>query len=352
MSVARNQIHEERRSAKPRPLLGGGRRSQRWAGLLLLAGCAVSGCAGTAPPSAPVTSSPGSFAILMTSDGAAAMESALANTVQMLVARCMRARHLAYFVVPQSAAGLEAGSVQVPEFPSYGSLAQRRRLGYGLYSAAVRASGTRRGSGLGRSPAAATAGRSSVDSGSASAAAEASYTTAEFGPVSDVLTVALPGGAQAQVRGGGCRAAAVRRIYGSVAGYILAVEGTPLLTDQLITDVEASPAFVTVVHAWARCMAGHGFRYQSPNNAYGSLAGQYRAQGPSAGLRHREITVAVADLRCAQAVSLLRTTAALQREEAGRLGTRSEAQLRLITRIDAQAARRAQGMADGAGTRA
>jgi hypothetical protein len=343
-------------SVKPRRLLPGGTRRQRWAGLLLLAGCAVCGCGGPASPgspatSAPVVNSPGSFAILMTSGTAAVMESTLANSVQTLIQRCMRARHFAYFPVPQSATSLDGGSVQVPELPAYGSLAQRRVHGYGLYSAAVRASRTRQKRDMSRGPAAAAA-RNDAYVASLPAAAQASYSTAEFGPVSDVLTVALPGGAQAQVRGGGCRAAAVRRIYGSVAGYIQAVEGAPLLTDQLITRVEADPAFAAAVRAWSRCMAARGFRYQSPNAAYNSLSGEYRARGPSAGLRHREIAVAVADFRCAQAVSLLRITAALQHEEAGRLGTRSEAQLRLITETDARAARRVRGVTDGAATRA
>lgn len=285
----------------------------------------------------------------MTTDTVAVMDSTLANTVQTLIQRCMRARHFAYYPTLESAASLEAGSVQLPELPAYGSLAQRRVHGYGLYSAGARASGTRPKRGPDHGSAAAPAAHGSAYFASLPAPAQARYTTAEFGPPSDVLTVALPGGVQAQVRSGGCRGAAVRRIYGSVAGYIQAVEGAPLLTDQLINRVDANPAFVAAVHAWSRCMAGRGFRYQSPNVAYDSLSGEYRAQGPSTGMRHREMAVAVADFRCAQAVYLLRVTAVLQHEEAGRLGARSEAQLRLITRIDAQAARQAQGVTAGAG---
>jgi hypothetical protein len=341
VNVARGHIHEELISVKSRRLSPGGTRGQRWAGLLFLVGCAVCGCGSPASPGAPVAISPSSFAILMTSRTAAVMESAPANAVQTMIQRCMRARHFAYFPVPESAASLDDGAVQVPELPAYGSLAQRRMHGYGLYSAGLRASRMRQKGETSRGSDAAAA-RNDAYVASLSATAQASYGTTEFGPASDVLTVALPGGAQAQVRAGGCRAAAVRRIYGSVVSYIQAVEGAPLLTDQLIAKVEADPAFAAAVHAWSRCMAARGLRYQSPNAAYNSLSDEYGAHGPSAGLRHREIAVAVADFRCAQAVSLLRITAALQHEEAGRLGAGPEAQLRLITRTVAQAARRAR----------
>ncbi len=307
-------------------------------GALLLAGCLLCGCAAQAASTPPSQApSRAALAILLTSDSAAMREAGLANAVQALIQRCMRARQLPNQPAPESAASLAAGSVPLPEFPAYGGLAPRRTQGYGLYAGLVaRASRAyQAGGGTG------AVDRQHGSAGPLPPAARARYSMAEFGPASSVVAVALPGGARAQVQDGGCRGAAARRIYGSVASYTLAVEGAPLLTDELIGKVEANPGFVAAVRAWSRCMAGRGFRYASPTSAYHGLSLEYQAAGPTSGLRHREIAVATADYQCAKQTRLLRVTAALQRTEAARLGAAAEAQLRQITRIDAEAAQRA-----------
>jgi hypothetical protein len=282
------------------------------------------------------------LAILTLSGTATVMEADLANAVEGLIQRCMRAKRLVYYREPERARP-GFGPARMPEFPAYTSLAQRRADGYGPYAdtvAAARACG-----GAGRASGRSPAEREVAYVGSLTSAARASYLTAELGPASEVMTMALPGGPRAQVRDGGCRGAAVRSIYGSVADYVLAVDGAPLLSDELLAAVESSPRFVTALGAWSRCMAGHGFRYTSPEGAYTGLSREYQVTGPASGLRRRETAVASADYQCAQRTSLLRTTAAVQHTQAGRLGATAEAQLRQITRIDAQAARRAQHVA-------
>ena len=123
------------------------------AGALLLTCCLVCGCAG--PAAAPAASLPrADLAILMMSGPATAMEADLANAVEGLIQRCMRAERLVYYAELQRA-GPGFGPARLPEFPAYTSLAQRRADGYGLYADTVAAARTRGppGGASGRSPA-------------------------------------------------------------------------------------------------------------------------------------------------------------------------------------------------------
>jgi hypothetical protein len=95
-------------------------------------------------------------------------------------------------------------------------------------------------------------------------------------------------------------------------------------------------------------MATHGYHYAKPWDAWNWFATQYVKHGPTATLHRLEIAVAVADYRCAQAVSLVGVTTGVQNYEAEHLGRTLVGDLARIVDVDARALRVARRLVPGA----
>jgi hypothetical protein len=253
------------------------------------------------------------------------------NAFEVLVQRCMESRGFKYSVAYKTAAdeGGYPGLAGVPQAPI--GLAAREANGYG-FSRPVRAhkrpSGEQAASR--NEKYAKTAGRP--------------YVLALLGSAKDRVSFTFPGGESGSVSGGGCAGVAKRRIYGSVLNYVLATNGSSDLTAYLLDAVTADPAFGAVVDKWAACMAARGFKYSSPENLWNSLGSRIDTGKRTPALRDLEITIALADYRCAKAVALLPTVRALQAHHARYYRKDLAGYLAKLTRIQARALRIAKAL--------
>jgi len=325
-----------------------GRMAARHAGsvtAVLAAGFLAAGCSspGTGPsvagPAVPLSGA--EIAVLTNSGGTAHADAELNNAVEILTGRCMRAKGLIYYPELENVATATAQTL--PELPLYRSLADRQSNGYGAYAIALQEA--QNGDHGTASPPNAPE-QLYVDS--LSGAASARYLAAWIGPDSSRVAVSLPGGALANIPSGGCRGAAVRSIYGSVASWIQSSNGAELITNHLSSLVESNPRFVAVLGKWSRCMAKHGYHYAQPFDASNWFAGQYAKRGPISSLHQLELAVAGTDYRCAQAVSLVPVTTAVQSWAAAHLGNTLVGDLARITDIDARALHAARTLVPGA----
>ncbi len=307
----------------------------------LAAGC-VSSSSGTGPaatgPAVPLSAA--EIAVLTNSGGTAPVGAELNNAVEILTGRCMRAKGLIYY--PELEDVATATAQTLPELPLYRSLADRQSNGYGAYAVALQEAQSGHG----------TASPPNVPEqlyvASLSGAAYARYWAAWIGPESSSVNITLPGGTQTSIPSGGCRGAAVRSIYGSVANWIQSSNGAELITKHLTFLVQSNPRYVAVVGKWSQCMARSGYQYAAPFDAWNWFAGQYAKQGPTSSLHRLEIAVAVTDYRCAQAVSLVPVTTAVQSWAAAHLGITLVGDLARITDVDARALHAARTLVPGA----
>ncbi|WP_412751232.1 hypothetical protein [Krasilnikovia sp. M28-CT-15] len=123
------------------------------------------------------------------------------------------------------------------------------------------------------------------------------YAMALLGSPDKTRTVTLPGGAQVRVRDEGCVPAGRRQLAGDVTAFArmtyLPEELGNRLTDQAVT----TPEYLAALATWRSCMAAGSLRYDSSEQAQKMLRGE--PNHDTAQFRRREITVAVADGRCA-----------------------------------------------------
>jgi hypothetical protein len=308
---------------------------------LLAAGVILGGCSASPHPSASAAPiSRAEFTVLTNSGSTAGTDARLNNAEEVMTARCMHAKGLIYY--PELETVATASVQSLPEIPPYRSLADRRANGYGAY--AVAAQEAQSGHGTASPPNV----PEQIYVAKLSGTTAANYWAAWVGPKSSRISVDLPGGGSVDAPTGGCRGAAVRKLYGSVANWIQATNGVQLITIDLDSHVNADPHYLSVVHGWARCMGGKGYHYDKPWDAPNWFAAQYAEHGPTKALRRREVAVAVADYRCAQSVSLVRVTDAVQHTQAEHLGRTLIGDLARIVDIDERALRVARRLVRGA----
>jgi hypothetical protein len=313
--------------------------------MLGIAACASPGGGAHAVVSGPVSSV--EMSVLLDSGPSEAAQDQLNYAMDVLTQRCMRAKNFLYYPEPLGTiASVPAGATEVPEFPVYTSLADRKVNGYGDYASAEQelASGHNPSS---HTPSDEGSSEEADYVSTLSAEAQQRYADAQVGPPGDTLSFTLPGGQRGTIVAGGCRGTAAKELFGSMANYIQATQGANQLYNLLLADVEGNAAFVAAVNAWSSCMADRGYKYQSPTSAYNEIQDQYAADGPTAHLRQLEIKVAVNDYQCAEKVSLLRTTVRLNEQDARQLGPQIEGDLLRITEMDASAVVRASRLVPG-----
>ncbi len=292
-------------------------------------GLLAAACAG-APPSPTVRLTGAQIALVTSSGGTAAAGAEVNSAFELLVQRCMRAKGLVYYPLILTAAqelnGI--GLAGVPQAPI--GLAAREADGYGFYSGAVRA--------------AANPGQADVSPEEKYAkSAPPSYVLALLGPENQRISWTLPGGDSGTSLTGGCRGAAQRRVYGSIANRVVATTGLDDLTAQLQAAFSADPASTAVIARWSGCMARRGYKYATPEDLWNRLSGRIDT-APTPALRNLEIKTSVADYNCAAAVRLLPTIRALEDSHARYMSKALAGELARITQILARALKVAKAM--------
>jgi hypothetical protein len=254
------------------------------------------------------------------------------NAAETVTERCMHAQGLAYYPFFERAADATTMAAQVLGVPlaSIG-LAARQADGYGFYSRAVREAA--------HPTAQDQPGREGKYAASLPAKARQRYLLAFGGPLSQMVTVTVPGEGTVQIATGGCLAAARRQVYGSLTNFVLATTGWTGIQSQLNRAVQADPAFPAVIAKWSACMAAHGYKYPSPENLYNRLATRI---GTAPADHALEIRTAVQDYRCSQAVRLIHTIRALQANHARYVSKALARNVARITQIFAHALKAAR----------
>jgi hypothetical protein len=314
------------------PVTHGGRRAPVRLAWLVAAGLLAAGCAPPPPSPAQATLTNAEIAVLTNSGLAGQAAAQVNNAYEGLVKQCMEAKGLVYYPLIQAVNSISPHPPLAGIPQAYVGLAAREANGYGFYSPAAQPAGTGQ-----------SGGTDPEDRYIAAlpAVVQQRYVQALQGPDTLRVTVTYPGGTGSSITAGGCRGAAERRVYGSVANYLQATTGASLQGIHLSHTVTADPTFLAVVARWSSCMTKHGYHYRSPADLWNSLSA-HTASNPTPAARDLEIRVSVADYNCSAATKLVPTVQALQDEHIRHLDKPFAANLALITRIEGSALKEAR----------
>lgn len=276
--------------------------------IALLSSCAHPP-AKTRGPRSTVHLSPLAWNLLMATPSTENDDQRLAAAVSLSIKRCMGQKGLLYF--PTRIDEIPTPyRVSLPEYPTIYSLSSRKVNGYGLYENAVQ---VRRGKGK------SALGSESQYISKLSPRRRSTYYLALQGDGAHSIKLILVDGIHVRDSIGGCQAFGARAIYGSIAGYVMAVTGVSMVRVAFYQHVRSSVRFRALTQSWARCMAKHGLTYANPMAAYEGLASEYDRGGPSNKLRFEEIKTAIIDFNCASEMHLIERTIALQEMESSHL---------------------------------
>jgi ABC-type uncharacterized transport system auxiliary subunit len=303
---------------------------------LACAAAVLSACGSTSAKSSSDSSAPVSSptALYQTYENAAQSQTPtayreLGQAFVVATGECMRSKGFVYYD--------EQGPPGGPPFVSayehpYSSLAKREISGYGLYNYYVAQEGQ---------------GSSSQDLESSYIA---SLSPAKFTKYVDALegppghrgtTFNIVGFGREDIETGGCQGRATREIFGTTIAGWYAYSLTILPTNQL-DAIEKTRSFREFEAKWSECMTKDGYSFSSPSMAISSLEQQYQTDGPTAELHQREITIAVADYRCATATGFKSVYDAALRRSVTSLSPQDKVALAAASRDLGAALRRAQ----------
>jgi hypothetical protein len=212
----------------------------------------------------------------------AATQHILDSADDQLTRRCMQAKGLQY------PAATPATPVAVDDEAAVVDLATRRQQGYGIANSPM--------------PKAMPA----VDAYVAglSASAQQHYRLDLFGPQNATRQINLPGGLTISVHTQGCEASSRSTLAGDVESWALLTYLPEQLGNELANTIATAPEYTTALVAWSACMAGYGYRYQTPETAQDDLRARHQRDPADRTLGALEIAVAVADGECALQVHL------------------------------------------------
>jgi len=259
----------------------------------------------------------------------------LNNASQLLTQRCMQAKHLVFYPLILPAAAQPHSLF----YPLYGSLAQRRANGYGIYAASLHQ--VQSGQSTGSSTTEDKYRRSM------SKAQQASYDRALFGPASARRNLALAGGLPVNVPVGGCAGQVNRELYGSPANAAQVTSGASMLSLYFMRAVEQEPQYQQAMSNWSRCMSGQGYHDPNPYTAYNALSQKMATAGPTHSVRKLEISVAVADFQCAVKTGLVTRINRTQDDVMRHFGASFEGVLLRQVSLTEAALRRARALVPG-----
>ncbi|UXY31880.1 hypothetical protein [Streptomyces sp. HUAS TT20] len=140
----------------------------------------------------------------------------------------------------------------------------------------------------------------------------------------------------------GCEAESRRHLYGSLDDWVSVAYYPQNLNGSLTTSVEESPKYRKAMTDWKTCMRAEGYRYGSPDDAYERLRAAYHKQGATQALRRREVSVAVADGKCAAKLHIPSLVLTLRRSYAQSLPDDDKVRLQYLTSVWQAAADRAR----------
>ncbi|WOX23424.1 hypothetical protein [Streptomyces solicathayae] len=148
------------------------------------------------------------------------------------------------------------------------------------------------------------------------------------------LSARMPGGGVVVASDEGCTARAQRRLYGDLQGWFAARLTVANLTPLYVPKVREDPEFRRAVGGWARCMAGRGHRYATPDALREAL--------PGVRTRAAEIRLAVAEAGCAGESGLAATAKALDARYGAEVRRRYAGQIATELRLARAAVPRAR----------
>ncbi|MFD3993484.1 hypothetical protein [Streptomyces sp. NPDC058583] len=122
------------------------------------------------------------------------------------------------------------------------------------------------------------------------------------GPSPDGLTVRLPGGGTLRRSDRGCVAEAQRRLYGDLGAWFRSSTRVGILQQILRSRVVADNGYQKSLGVWQRCMGRVGYAFATPAAARAAALSPVRPLP-----KDREISLAVAEARCAGESELSRT---------------------------------------------
>lgn len=284
---------------------------------LVLAGCAKSDPAVTAPPAELDTTA---LDLLTQSGSFHQHEYLLTAAEEVLVGRCMRDQGVAYPKEPPKA------DTRTDEERAL-NLAERRRLGYGLSRA--------NGSGV---PALDQYVRALP------AAARATFTRALFGADEQRRAIELPGTGTVSFPGEGCLHDAQAALFGDILTWARATYVPEELNNKVAALATASPEYNQAMRRWATCMNRRGYAYALPAKAQEDFSARYKANGNSKDLLQQEIKAAVADATCAQQVGITALVIDLKKSKAATLSVAELHSLSELADVRSHAATNAEAV--------
>jgi hypothetical protein len=297
----------------------------------------AAGCSASPSSSAATVKLTGpQIAVLTDAKGADVTYALAHNATETLIEQCMHARSLTYYPSFDSAADTTTLAPIVPGVPQASiGLTARQADGYGFYTEAVQ-----------RAAHPGAENQPDVEDkyvASLTADVRQRYLLALRGPLSQTVSVTIPGAGTAQIEAGGCVAGARRQVYGSLANFILATTGWSQMTGQLYSAVQADPGFSAVIAKWSVCMAAHGYKYPSPEDLWNRL-GIRIDRRPAPAYRALEVRTAVQDYECSLTVKLIPTIKALQVNHARYMSKGLAGNVARITQIFARALKAARAL--------
>jgi len=182
-------------------------------------------------------------------------------------------------------------------------LARRKRSGFGLYAAAVKA---RRG----RAP------RNDAYVRSLPQEEQARYGVALFGDPKARGELRLPDGQVVDYPTSGCLARAEGRVYGSSEMATRLVYFPQAVFGQMMRRIERDKRLAIATKRWSECMRrSRAGRWPNPGALRDAVDQSLMASGPTREVRTKEIRLAVKDLRCASKAGVLNTYSKAFREQ-------------------------------------
>ncbi|MFI2645265.1 hypothetical protein [Streptomyces sp. NPDC018610] len=150
------------------------------------------------------------------------------------------------------------------------------------------------------------------------------YSAALFGTPAHRLDARLPTGEVTFVYTDGCTAQAEEGLYGDLEKWLVADTTVVNLPAEVENRVRAARELAATEKPWSACMASHGFRFSSPDDARNRIARAASGQRTTPRtdverMRQREISQATVDATCDRAVGRSRVARLLISRETRRI---------------------------------
>ena len=159
------------------------------------------------------------------------------------------------------------------------------------------------------------------------------------GPQPWNMTAKAPDGMLFERSPEGCRSEAERELYGDLEKWFQAKVTVDTLAEIKRTRVIADPRFTEAVEAWSSCMRAAGHHYSSPIELRAALSPANKSLP-----RDKEISLAVAEAKCAISSGLARTASERDGHYSGELQKKHHAHIETQRKLQLSALPRARSI--------